>query len=297
MLNRRSFGLMIGASLLCPGMAPGISRADDIRQKFIDLPKAVWVFRQSLDDTSLKTLKNNCQNWGISTVWLGLNSSFRAILANPTAAAFKNLSLMRERSIKTQALLGDANWCRTPYKFPNAVRDLLKLNNFSDFFQGVHLDIEPHTLPEWKDGSGVNELMNGYLTLLKTIRAALPKDFPMAVDIPHTYTKRTLNNGQNFTDSIIPLVDDIGLMTYRTPAQEAVRLAATTTNKFEKLQTSWWMGVHCQSTPEQRVSHFQTTKENFWAEMIDFDYRIRQPGTFCHGLAFYELNGLNNILS
>lgn len=72
---------------------------------------------------------------------------------------------IRSKGTKAQALIGSNELLR----LNNRDRLAERIGNASlTGFDGVHLDIEPHTLPEWKERR--EELLKEYLDMLKFVR-------------------------------------------------------------------------------------------------------------------------------
>ena len=296
-LFRRDFTKLAMAGALF-GLLPLPVLAKTNRDVFYALPKAVWAFRQSVAPDTIEALYRDCRNFHIGTIWLTLGEPFRVALRDRHHPAWVTLAAMKRDGMTLYALAGEAKWCETPEKLPQAVTDILALPGFSDVFSGLHLDIEPHTLPDWKDGRAVDRLIAGYLSLMATLRHAIPAELRLEVDIPQSYTKRTVvATGLNFTAEIARMVDGVALMTYRTPPDAAMRLANTTIDQLTLARCDWWMGVHCQSAPAPRTGYNGTTTDDFMSQMATLDTLVRRPDGLCQGLAFYQLSGLRQIMA
>jgi hypothetical protein len=78
----------------------------------------------------------------------------------------------------------------------------------SGFFSGVHLDIEPHSLPEWR--SETTRLATG---LLDALNAATAARLPVSADIPSWYHR--IHYGSSTLDiAVLRSVTQITIMAY-----------------------------------------------------------------------------------
>lgn len=73
-------------------------------------------------------------------------------------------------------------------------------------FDGVHLDVEPHTLPQWREKK--DELLTGYIAMLRAAReATAAAKLELGVSIPVFFPEETLRE-------MAPLADRIYVMAY-----------------------------------------------------------------------------------
>jgi outer membrane protein TolC len=94
------------------------------------------------------------------------------------------------RDCAAWALLGEPDWLQRddPTGADEAVATVLAWNArraaWEPRLAGLKLDLEPHALPAWQDATGRAALMDRYLAILDRVRAALPPDLPLWVDVP-----------------------------------------------------------------------------------------------------------------
>lgn len=95
---------------------------------------------------------------------------------------------IKSKGTKVHALIGSNELLRQENRDRLAERII---NASLNGFDGVHLDIEPHTLPEWKAKSG--ELLKEYLDMLKAAREiTTEKKIALAASIPFFYPENVL---------------------------------------------------------------------------------------------------------
>lgn len=110
---------------------------------------------------------------------------------------------IKSKGTKVHALIGSNELLRRENRDSLAER----MGNASlNGFDGVHLDIEPHTLPEWKDRR--EELLKEYLDMLKAVREiATGKKIALAASIPVFYP-------ENILKEMAEVVDKVYIMAY-----------------------------------------------------------------------------------
>ena len=79
-------------------------------------------------------------------------------------------------------------------------------------FDGIHLDIEPHSTPAWK--SHRLKLAAGYLDLLRQVRAR--GKFSLSAAVPHTWDRDDLRiDGKALIHHVQDILDHVSVMAYR----------------------------------------------------------------------------------
>lgn len=75
-------------------------------------------------------------------------------------------------------------------------------------FTGVHLDVEPHTLPDWRERK--SELLADYVSMLKMVRACtVSKKLALTVSIPVFYPAESLTEIYRLTDRVFVMAYEI----------------------------------------------------------------------------------------
>lgn len=297
-MNRRDF-IMAGTMLSLAQLTPlkAAHAANEIVDQFRSIPKAAWAFAGSVHPNNIDQLTNDCARIGISHLWLGLGPDMLRALSNPVHPGWQQLRNLKTQGTNILALSGEAGWCYRAQSVPKYLQEILQLPNFNTVFSGVHLDIEPHTLPQWKNPSQSESLARDYITLLKSIRRMLPVSSRLEIDITHLY-ERMIPKGtdHNLTQTIAGMVDGAAFMTYQTPWQNAIKSITPSLKTWPRTGSQWWMGVHCEQTKSSKTSYSDYKPLTFMKTMIDFHQQLsskRDPHYM--GLAFYELSGLRQL--
>lgn len=144
------------------------------------------------------------------------------ITLNQNTAEFKNLiEKSGNYNIKIDILLGNPEW----------VSDLNQAKVFKEEFlpsvinfwkecpdnlkPGLHLDIEPHCLPQWQ--SDQENLLTKTMSLYDDVNDVLKKskvDIELSADIPHWWDNIKQKNGKTAFENISDKVSNVLIMSY-----------------------------------------------------------------------------------
>lgn len=141
--------------------------------------------------------------------------------------------MLRQAGIKVHALDGDPKYALTEYhgRIIALVRDIIKYNAegpANERFDGVRYDNEPYLLPSF-GGVQREAVLKQYLALLGQLKELtagakmeLGADIPFWFDERNEYYEPTASvSGRPMSEMITDIVDNIGIMDYRTMAYGA----------------------------------------------------------------------------
>ncbi len=123
----------------------------------------------------------------------------------------------RSAGITVYALGGDPSWAQTPARASAWATEV----KASGLFAGVHVDIEPQSLPGWSADS--TALARGLLTALAAMRST---GLPLEADIPIGY-RTVLVDGRPLDQAVLAVVDGVTVMAYRDSATTVLAAART----------------------------------------------------------------------
>ncbi len=109
--------------------------------------------------------------------------------------------------VRVSALGGDAGWVDEP----EAAQAWLRAAVDVGLFDGVHLDIEVWTHPEWDSRRG--DVVSAYLHLLTTLRAGCPVRFE--VDLAHWLHEVTTQERRPLDTAVIGIADAVTVLSFR----------------------------------------------------------------------------------
>ncbi len=287
-LSRRQ--LLSGSLALVTTAA--VPAAEDWR--FLGLTKAVWVWDTTPDDWP--GLEAFCRAQRIHYLALSLSQELRTALIGGDARVLRGLAGLRNGGTAVQALSGEQDWItRRQTSLPRSLSEILEIQQRQSAFNGLHLDIEPQLLAQWKNGdrSGVGK---AYVDLLTRIRSATSGQ-RLEVTVHPNYAGVQLD-GQSLLQRVVQIVDGVSLMAYRDKPSDAVRYAGEAISTFKETGCSWRFGVLVNASREAGVTYFGTSAADFRNDMVVLDSSLRQLGTngFA-GLIFEDYRGLRQILA
>jgi hypothetical protein len=95
---------------------------------------------------------------------------------------------------------------------PKPILDWVDAALRTGLFDGIHLDIEPHGMPQWK--SHRLPLAAGYLDLLRQVRAK--GKFTFSAAVPHNWDRDDLKvDGKLLIEQVQDILDYVSVMAYR----------------------------------------------------------------------------------
>src|SRR5262245_17073157 len=195
--------------------------------------RGLWVWDSVLHDAKEQhAFLDFCQRHHIAVVWmqvktLGTGKDRRL----DSAVDWEGLVAAAHRQgMKVAALDGDPHYVLpAQHEIVLSIVDAVVAYNASarpsERFDGIHLDIEPHVLPEWKDRTRREQLLTAYLDVTATaVARARVGGVPYAVDVPYWWSVAVSETGepastttfrgvrQSATDHLLEIVDIIGIM-------------------------------------------------------------------------------------
>jgi hypothetical protein len=142
--------------------------------------------------------------------------------------------LLKKQDVEVHALEGSPSYIRAEQQpeLLKLIHATLAYNRWTSpdaRFDGVHLDVEPYLMPGF-GGARREEIFASYLTMLRRVRVALTgSELVFGADIPCWFDNadewtgirnEVTENGNRMSvlDCVLEIVDEIGIMSYRTEA-------------------------------------------------------------------------------
>lgn len=155
----------------------------------------------------------------ISGIYLGLNARETTSLWGERAERLREFLVeCHERGIRVECLLAENSWALPEGRagFEQMLQALLRFQQGAPRgarYDAIHLDIEPHSLPEWGQGPQAQaELARGYLAVLDASRVT---GLPVHADLPSWYERIPVDSS-NLLRAVLERVDGIVVMNYRS---------------------------------------------------------------------------------
>ena len=217
----------------------------------------VWNSEDFLGNPSLELeFIRSCNSLGLNGIYLSLNGEqIREFLGSFSGnqKLMKFISLAKSKGLSVQLLLGENSWI-----YPiNRDRIIAIINLFNRFnkvagsngFDGLHLDIEPHSLPDWK----LERMKLEYYYIETLIEIEKLSNKPVTVDISPTYLKVDFQ-GTSFADKIFSIVDSANVMAYTTDLSYLKKLC----REFSRLSSSYGKPLTISLSVEKDLSDLET---------------------------------------
>jgi|GEM_PF-2753524 len=183
---------------------------------------ALWIW-QSGDIVAHRAkrmeLLNFCRASNFDQIYFSIDSHLAQQLDyDPRIAAF--LRKLHAEGLRISALVGDPSWVRPKRrrKLVDRVNKIVSYNEHSaveEQFDALHMDIEPHLLPEWHDQQ--EAVLQDYVATLNTLRQTLRaanSTLAIELDVPVSYNKIAENR---HIKNIIRSADTVVIMAYNRP--------------------------------------------------------------------------------
>lgn len=181
------------------------------------------------------------------------------------------IARLRQAGVRVHALDGDPRYALRKWhgRVLAVIRRLIEYNRGSSPQQrvyGVRLDIEPYLLPYFA-GVQKEAILRQYLSLLEASRALTRHaDLALGVDIPFWFDSRSeffelaaAVGDRPMSELIIDIVDNIGIMDYRTQAYGADGVIAHAADELEyaaKRGKEVFVGLETVELPDETILRF-----------------------------------------
>ena len=179
-----------------------------------DSLRGVYIWSNTFEDYSRKALLDRVAHFGCREIFLSYPKSM------DPAAATLFLREAHERGFIVHGVVTDTSWLDPSKRsaVSERIQEIVALP-----FDGLHVDIEPHTMDEWEDQQEL--LTERFIDLLAHFRSSVPGSWQLSVALVSTFPETALAR-------ISSLLDRVGVMVYgiESPERIVVKL-----NPFLKL--------------------------------------------------------------
>lgn len=252
-----------------------------------DLAKGMWLWetrRMLATEGSIEELVAFVDEHGFTDVFVQV--PFESAPGEHWGARFDAAGLARmatalnRAGVRVHALDGAAWYARPEWhdRVMDTLGQLIRFNQTVDSearLAGVRYDIEPYLLPEF-EGHNRERVLNDYLRLLRRIvPAAHGAGLHVGVDIPFWFDSRDevtgeltcAVGGRPASEAIIDLVDDVGIMDYRTMAWGADGVIAHASGELayaERVGKRVLVGLETVPLPDETILVYDGKERTPW---------------------------------
>jgi hypothetical protein len=260
---------------------------------FARIARAVWVWKDRILDPG--ELPLFCERHQVGALFLYLTPQAGEALLSGKESARKVVASLRTGGRRVYACVGEPDWVIDPVRLPDHLA-LAGRAVSAGLFDGLHLDVEPHALPAWREPSTRLPLLTGTVELLDLVRSAFSDANidaavnPVFVTVPY--------HGERFLTALARRLTSLSIMSYRDNVSAAISCAAPSILEISRLDRRWRLGVLVDpNSAEPGTSWSERLAASFDAAMDELDRALRSrfSASGYSGLAFESYDGLQLI--
>lgn len=222
------------------------------------MQRAIWIWEADyvLDRSRREELLAFVHDRGINTLYL---NGIHPILYYQDALA-EAIRTFRSEGVDIELTYGRPEWAL--YENHHKVMDFVDMSiEFTKRYPdavptGIHLDIEPHSISEWRDNH--NSVANQLVDLFYKVRDRIAgTSLTLSVDMPVWFENYTISRGGNsrgLHKIIIDVVDGVTLMDYRDTRERLVKDAAEELRYASKAGKRVVVGVETKCVPTDLIT-------------------------------------------
>jgi hypothetical protein len=246
--------------------------------------RSLWVWRTALSESA--GVVAFAHRNSIRTVFLSILADDRDALEAGDATPLLALRAFGSAGLALYCVAGDPSWVeRTRVDPPETVKKLLAVHATRGIFEGLALDVEPHTLPEWKDDGRKAALAQNYLALMSLIQSAAGVlNVAVLATVHPTYAKYTppSGSGETLLQSVARIVDATDLMAYRNSEATLESFGGAAMEQLAGIGKPWWLGVSTHTGSPPGTSYGSLPAARFFPaiDKTGADLAQRYPGSF-----------------
>jgi hypothetical protein len=261
--------------------------------------RSLWIWQTPLSQSAGIVAFAAANDFG--TLFLSVAKEDRSALEAGDASAAAALRSLRATGRTLYLTAGDPAWVeKSRSEVPTTIRKLLERNRDKSLFDGLALDIEPHTLPDWKDGSNKDTLAHNYIALLALIRSkAAAQGVPVLATVHPTYAK--YNPPGAYAASLLQraagAVDSTDLMAYRNAEATLESFGGEAMQQLGALGKPWWLGVSTHTNSPAGTSYASLPAKSFFPSIDQTAADLaKRYGTSFAGIAVEDYRNTRTLL-
>lgn len=264
-----------------------------------DMQKATWLWHtKDMIDKADEQLQFLAEQEA-TIIYLQVNRSIKA------SKYYTFIEKANALNIEVHALDGSSKWVRTS--------DQSSANKFFDWveiyqnaapdnakFSGIHLDIEPYILKEWK--TMYDQIVLNYQNLIiEAGQRAEAMGLPLNADIPFWFDKQFYNNSYGLgvlSEWIIDNTDAVTIMAYRDKAMGSngiIALSRTEMEYAEKVGKSVSIAVETRKSSEGDYLSFYEENLEQMAQQLAIVENEFQDNTSFIGFSIHSIDHWMNM--
>ncbi|MNI04670.1 hypothetical protein D3C73_575970 [compost metagenome] len=282
--------LFLSASMLSPGNTHTAAANSESNTK------ATWLWNTKLIETSSDELISFMADQGINIVFLQISRN----VSKPSYTNFIRNASMHQ--INVYAADGAPDWALNS-NLPKLTAFMTWISNYQNSvnadekFSGIHVDIEPHLVPEWTN-NWTNLVSQWQSNIIYLATEAKKMNLHLNAALPFWMDKYKVPD-QNVTISywMISKLDSISLMAYRDKANTIFDLAQSELSEAQLLNKKVFISVETKPSSEgNQVTFYEEGATYMNAQLMNVRSKASAYSSFA-GIAVHDLNGWMNLVN
>lgn len=231
-----------------------------------------WVWLDDRRPVSAEVLARFAQGRGVRDVFVSVP------WGGPDRRVRETVAASRGMGLRVSALGGSAEWAQRP----ELAREWSVRAGTGELFDGIHLDIEPWTLPSWP--ASAQALLAGLADAVRQVGEATGR--PVEVDLaPHVAS----THPSGFR-SVVELADAVTLMSYRDTAGGILAVSARARASLASLGRIYRLGVDTLPSGDPGSSFAGRPRSTMEAVVAEVQEVLGDEPGF-RGVAVHDLTG------
>ncbi|MBB6634849.1 hypothetical protein [Cohnella thailandensis] len=252
-----------------------------------EYPRATWLWDTPLIGSEAADILDFATGNGLNTIYLQINRDVK----DDDYKSF--IQAAGELGIEVHALDGRASWGFVKSR-PNIDASLDWLRDYQESaaaeekFKGIHVDIEPYSLPGWS--SGGSDFIPQWQSNVRYIASRADQlELPVHADIPFwLYNYKTPEGNETLSRWMMRQYDGVTIMAYRDSAQTIAGAADKELEEAADLGVPAMIGVETLATAEGASITFYGEGRSYLSGQLRQAERLLSGRNAFSGFAIHE---------
>lgn len=258
-------------------------------------PKATWLWNPWLIVNSSADILNFAASQQVNLIYLQIDSDLDAEMYHHFIAAAS------AQGIAVQALDGAPSWALDS-KRSQLQASLDWISSYQagasadERFSGIHMDIEPYLLPEWK--SSQKTVIAGWQqSVLNIAQTAKQLQIPASADIPFwLHTLNTADDSASLSSWMMQQYASITIMAYRDTASAILEVAEAQLAEGDRNHTPVYIGVETNASDEGNQITFHEEGAAYLDNQLALVSKLAGAHQSFAGIAVHDYTGWSALV-
>ena len=249
--------------------------------------RGTWLWDTPLIKTSSDEILDFSRQNGVNVIYLQMNKDVRPEF-------YKSfISKASSAGIEIHVLGGSPKWALASERyrledFISWTRDYQASALPEERFTGIHIDVEPHTLPDWNTNQAalITQWADSVQYLGEQARAL---NLPITADIPFWLYKHQLPDGSmSMSRWMMTNMDAVVIMAYRDSAANIYNLASVEMEEADELGKKSIIAVETKSSKEGAFITFYEEGTAYMEQQLSTADKLASRHNSYDGIAVHE---------